>query len=694
MALRSEQARVLRRSLLGRLGRDLAAFTAAFALACVLLEAFVMPPLADFVADSTSRWRLLDSSARFDELMADEGLSGSLYLDDLTQMMVDEGLPATPGSAPKALSWAEKVGLDVFEPDYLVDDGTEDGTEDGETAAQGAGANASASGAVAVDGAAADPMLDAYQTALDALVASGAVKRADDASAAQVAAMAVLLRSVQVGGLVLFTPAAINDADVDGILRAASWRGLSQQELDAIVARAFRQSQDDAYEEWKGLTPEDQALRLGVAAADPVWQASFSPDGYWQIREVGTYAFVKSLKLPLAAAVLVTGWIVIVVMALNRSLRYFDDLSEGVARLLADRDAPIELPPGLSIAQNELAVIRSQSLADERAAKAAERRKNELVAYLAHDIRTPLTSVLGYLDLLRDGAALPPDTQRKYAETAYAKAERLEGLIGEFFEITRYNLQAIPIERENVDVRLFCQQVAESFFPETAARGIGLRVGAPADVRFFVDPDKLARALGNVMRNAVAYAEDGTSIDLAAACDGPWVSIAVRNRGREISEAHLEAIFEKFYREDGSRTSGSGGAGLGLAIAKEIVGAHGGDITAASRDGVTVFTLRVPREVSFARSLADGAPGAPGAGAAPGRVRSGGEDAGGRRKRAAADAGAVAPTWEEAPAPAPGARGRARHGAAGAHRGNDTPGMTPLTANPPDRPRRGRARKR
>ncbi len=692
MALRSEQARVLRRSLLGRLGRDLAAFTAAFALACVLLEAFVMPPLADFVADSTSRWRLLDSSERFDELMADEGLSGSLYLDDLTQMMADEGLPATPGSAPKALSWAEKVGLDVFGPDYLVDDGT----EDGETAAQGAGANASASGAVAVDGAAADPMLDAYQTALDALVASGAVKRADDASAAQVAAMAVLLRSVQVGGLVLFTPAAINDADVDGILRAASWRGLSQQELDAIVARAFRQSQDDAYEEWKGLTPEDQALRLGVAAADPVWQASFSPDGYWQIREVGTYAFVKSLKLPLAAAVLAIGWIVIVVMALNRSLRYFDDLSEGVARLLADRDAPIELPPGLSIAQNELAVIRSQSLADERAAQAAERRKNELVAYLAHDIRTPLTSVLGYLDLLRDGAALPPDTQRKYAETAYAKAERLEGLIGEFFEITRYNLQAIPIERENVDVRLFCQQVAESFFPETAARGIGLRVGAPADVRFFVDPDKLARALGNVMRNAVAYAEDGTSIDLAAACEGPWVSIAVRNRGREISEAHLEAIFEKFYREDGSRTSGSGGAGLGLAIAKEIVGAHGGDITAASRDGVTVFTLRVPREVSFARSLADGATGAPGAGAAPGRVRSGGEDAGGRRKRAAADAGAVAPTWEKAPASAPasGARGRARHGAAGAHRGNDTPGMTPLTANPPDRPRRGRARKR
>ena len=380
------------------------------------------------------------------------------------------------------------------------------------------------------------------------------------------------------------------------------------------MTEAFRRSQDEAYEEWQGLSPADQALRLSVLSANPQWQTVKNPDGYWRIRDVSTYALIRSFKLPLAAVVLVAGWLVIVMAGLNRSLRYFDDLSGAVARLLADRDAPIELPPDLAIAQNELAVIRSQSLADERAAQAAERRKNELVAYLAHDIRTPLTSVLGYLDLLREASELPPDTQRKYAEIAYAKAERLEGLIGEFFEITRYNLQAIPIERENVDVRLFCQQVAESFFPETSARGIGLRVGAPSGVRFFVDPDKLARALGNVMRNAVAYAEDGTSVDLAAACDGPWVTIAVRNRGREISEAHLEAIFEKFYREDGARSTGSGGAGLGLAIAKEIVTAHGGDIAATSRDGVTVFTLRVPREASPSWALEDAAAGQRGAG--------------------------------------------------------------------------------
>ncbi len=644
MALRSEQARVLRRTLLGRLGRNLAAFTAAFALICLLLEGFVMGPLADFVADSTSTWRVLDSTDRFEAIMADHGLAGgTAYLDDLTDQMGKEGLPTDPGTAEDALTWADKVGMTGIFSD----------------AAGGAGTNESAvdsSGSVSASVVSRDvvgtPSPHSLQEALDALVATGVVKRASDASAAQAAAMGALLAGVP-EQLSLVVPQAIGGVNVNEILLNASVMGYSQEDLDQLVTEVLKQSQTDVHDEWRQLPASDQAVQLGVASSNPVWQESLNPDGYWLIRDVSTYALIKSFKLPLAAAVLAAGWLVIVVMALNRSLRYFDDLSEAVARLLADRDAPIELPPGLSIAQNELAVIRSQSLADERAAQAAERRKNELVAYLAHDIRTPLTSVLGYLDLLRDAAVLPPDTQRKYAETAYAKAERLEGLIGEFFEITRYNLQAIPIERENVDVRLFCQQVAESFFPETSARGIGLRVAAPPDVRFFVDPDKLARALGNVMRNAVAYAEDGTSVDLAASCDGPWVSIAVRNRGREISEAHLEAIFEKFYREDGARTSGSGGAGLGLAIAKEIVGAHGGDITAMSRDGVTVFTLRVPREVSFARSLAS-------------RAEEAGE----------------------------GAAARPRRGPRGVSRGGDASGKAPLTVKPVGSPARRPSRKR
>lgn len=124
--------------------------------------------------------------------------------------------------------------------------------------------------------------------------------------------------------------------------------------------------------------------------------------------------------------------------------------------------------------------------------------------------------MLGYLDLLRETTDLPRETLRKYADIAYSKAERLESLINEFFEITRYNLSAIPIERETVGVRLFCQQVAEAFFPEAAARNIRITVDAAGAGQFFIDPDKLARALGNVLRNAVAYADANSVIAIAA----------------------------------------------------------------------------------------------------------------------------------------------------------------------------------
>lgn len=432
------------------------------------------------------------------------------------------------------------------------------------------------------------------------------------------------------------------------------------------------------------------------------WQIIMGSDGLYHARDLHLYNIVKAAKIPLAVALFAAGAIAIVVAGLMRPLRYFDELAHAVTTLVEDRSHPVVLSPDLAITQNELNAVRAASLANESAAIAAERRKNELVAYLAHDIKTPLTSVIGYLALLDEAPDLPDDARRRYIATASEKAVRLEGLIDEFFEITRYNLQSIPIERAWVGVRLFCEQVAESFYPDAQARGLSLVVRAPDDARFFVDADKLARALGNVVRNAVAYADDGTEIVIAAsfavsaanatagalaatgasavatttsdaesdasaganananatpnsnAADvsssptssaqavstfarpsaydvaygyapaasdaaggatlqgggaspassaasafvsapgaGSWV-LSVTNQGREISPAHLQSIFDKFYREDGARGTGSGGAGLGLAIAKEIIAAHGGTIGAMSERGVTTFAITLP----------------------------------------------------------------------------------------------------
>lgn len=619
MALKSEQARVLRRRVLGGLIRNLLLFSGAFALACLAIETFMVPSIANWVADSTSSWRTLNSSEQFQQILTDQGLLDDANLFDLwVNEAVEGGYTNDAGTITEIQGEVNEMEDALAEYASMMADSPENAEAAaahakeraeklGADVAVASGTNAAAIGDASTfiddataldaetDNARAVPLLP-YQTILTAEAIP-----TDDASAAQAIAALRVSASLQELGLSLpeaqtFMPPETTVDAATRILVSAAVLGYDQPTLNDLLQSAFRQSQEQAYSAWLDLTSAEEARALGVSDENPVWQIQYGEDGVYRMRDVATYTFVKSFKLPLALLVFVAGWLAIILRALNRSLRYFDELSGAVGRLLADKDAPIELPADLSIARNELAVIRSQSLADERAAHAAEQRKNELVAYLAHDIRTPLTSVLGYLDLLRETTDLPRETLRKYANIAYSKAERLESLINEFFEITRYNLSAIPIERETVGVRLFCQQVAEAFFPEAAGRNIRITVDAAGAGQFFIDPDKLARALGNVLRNAVAYADANSVIAIAARQDARTTTITVANRGREISDAHLETIFEKFYREDRARSSKKGGAGLGLAIAREIVVAHHGDIEAASERGVTVFTLRIPTQ--------------------------------------------------------------------------------------------------
>ncbi|ACV21633.1 Sensor histidine kinase YycG [Slackia heliotrinireducens] len=337
---------------------------------------------------------------------------------------------------------------------------------------------------------------------------------------------------------------------------------------------------------------EDYLETLDVPRGN--FQTVSSNDGEVVVRDLTTYYFIRSLKWPIAVAVFFIGYVVVVCLLITRSVGYFNELSEALAGVVRHRDQPVRLSRELAVIQGELNEVREAALADERAAGEAERRKNELVAYLAHDIRTPLTSVVGYLSLMNEAPDLPDEQRKRYVSAALAKAELLDTLTAEFFEITRYNLATIPIERTDVGVRLFLEQIAEEFLPEMQRRSITSRVDALEDAEIRIDPDKMARAIGNVVRNAVAYADDGSEVVLSArrADDAGW-EIVVSDQGREIAPEHLESIFDRFYREDNARSS-SGNAGLGLAIAKEIVEAHGGSIRAESADGTTRFIILLP----------------------------------------------------------------------------------------------------
>ena len=650
MALKSEQARALRRRVIGGVIRNLVIFTGVFALACSLAETFLVPSVADYVVDQTAPWRTLNSTSQYEELLQDTYLSTTLFEDFAVSTATETGYAEEPGTIEDVRDVVnlidEEIGLYASDPavrkklDAAIESWGTNGEDldpalskylaldDPDIAAAVAdetpinetdeGTSVSNSGDEQPEET--NGSSDTQQGSSVPFVGYQAIlasENVDEAEASATQAFAALRIAARIQELYLkaptgppLAPEGLAADEATRILCTAALYGMDQEGLDSELAVAYRDSQTMAYEAWGQLDAVDQARQLGISNDHPSWQIEQDGNGTFRIRDIATYQLLRSFKLPLAALALMVGWLVIIFRSLNRSLRYFDELSGAVATLLADKDAPVDLPADLAIARNELTVIRRQSLADERAAHAAEQRKNELVAYLAHDIRTPLTSVLGYLDLLRETTDLPRDTLRKYADVAYAKAERLESLINEFFEITRYNLSAIPIERETIGVRLFCQQVAEAFFPEASARNIRISVDVGPSDQFFVDPDKLARALGNVLRNAVAYADPNSVIALTARQDARVTTITVSNRGREISEAHLESIFEKFYREDGARTTRSGGAGLGLAIAKEIVVAHHGDIEAASRRGVTVFTLRIPTHGEDDLGLAPVAPAA------------------------------------------------------------------------------------
>ena len=238
--------------------------------------------------------------------------------------------------------------------------------------------------------------------------------------------------------------------------------------------------------------------------------------------------------------------------------------------------------------------IKTGMIRKEESLKQEAQRKNDLITYLAHDLKTPLTSVLGYLSLLDEAPDMPEAQKEKYIHIALEKAQRLEGLIEEFFEITQYNLQNIFLEKEDLDLSYMLMQMTEEFYPVLAAHGNEVKLEAEEDLHLYADPDRLARVFNNILKNAVAYSYPNTPITIRASRNKDKILLSFENHGKNIPQEKLDSIFEKFFRLDSSRRSNTGGAGLGLAIAKEIVELHGGSISARSQDERVTFTVELP----------------------------------------------------------------------------------------------------
>lgn len=241
---------------------------------------------------------------------------------------------------------------------------------------------------------------------------------------------------------------------------------------------------------------------------------------------------------------------------------------------------------------NALVDTITQAMQEERA---SEKSKDELITNVSHDLRTPLTSIIGYLGLIEDHQYQSEEDIVKYSHIAYDKAKQMKNLVEDLFEYTKVQQHGAPVNLMTVDLGQLLEQVGASFELEADKKGIAINVSCePTPLSITADPEKLGRLFSNLVANALKYGHGASYIHLTAKQLGEKVVITVANDGEKIPAEAVKHLFERFYRVESSRNKATGGTGLGLAIVQSIVELHHGSVTARSDDQETAFVVTLP----------------------------------------------------------------------------------------------------
>lgn len=305
------------------------------------------------------------------------------------------------------------------------------------------------------------------------------------------------------------------------------------------------------------------------------------------------YYWCVSNKIVVMLFMYLTIFVITTFIVIRKSSNNMVAIVSAVDEILRNPSQEIHLPDELITLEGKMNNIRVDLISSQNEAKEAMQKKNDLIMYMAHDLKTPLTSIIGYLTLLTDEKEIPKNLQDKYLKIALNKSLRVEDLTNQFFEITRYNLNSMPITKQNIDLTFLLEQLIEETYPMLQEKNLKCEFTKTGNINFDGDGDKLARAFGNLIKNAINYSYENTTIYIDINEENGTINIVFRNEGDRIPEYKLEKIFEKFYRGDEARTSKSGGAGLGLAITKEIIELHNGKIYAKSDDKFIEFNIEL-----------------------------------------------------------------------------------------------------
>ena len=298
----------------------------------------------------------------------------------------------------------------------------------------------------------------------------------------------------------------------------------------------------------------------------------------------------KTLLIGISYLIIFT---VISYIVIRNSSNNMVEIISAMDKIMKNPEQDVKLSNDLIILENRLNNIRVDLVANKNKAKEETQKKNDLIMYMAHDLKTPLTSVIGYLTLLTQEKEISKEMQERYLKIALDKSIRLEDLTNQFFEITRYNLQEIPITKNRIDLSFLMEQLIDEFYPMFQERGLKCIINKPEHIYFVGDGDKLARAFGNLIKNAINYSYENTDVLIDIFKNDNKINMIFKNKGDKIPEYKLDKIFDKFYRADESRKSSTGGTGLGLAITKEIIELHEGTIKVKNDDEYIEFDIEL-----------------------------------------------------------------------------------------------------
>ncbi|MDM5236509.1 HAMP domain-containing sensor histidine kinase [Bacillus cereus] len=284
-------------------------------------------------------------------------------------------------------------------------------------------------------------------------------------------------------------------------------------------------------------------------------------------------------------------------------LKYFSEISYGIHHL-----ANGDFTKQVQVSSNDEFgnIAREINIASEKLKEAVERgdfaesSKDQLVVNLAHDLRTPLTSVLGYLDLILKDENLTKEQIKHFSTIAFTKSQRLESLINELFEITRMNYGMLQLNKKPIDISELLIQLDEELYPLLEKHHLEARLNVDPHLPINGDGKLLARVFENLLTNAIRYGYDGQFVDMNGYIDHEEIVVQIVNYGDSIPEEDLPYLFDMFYTGDKARSEGRGGTGLGLFIAKNIIEQHNGTISAESNVVRTIFEVRLPKEESQA----------------------------------------------------------------------------------------------